>query len=63
MAAHCLAHPFRLGRPDTKLYGGVAVTLFGTLSNNLAAIDLEQGHRRMISGVVEDPGHAKFLSY
>jgi len=34
----------------------------GALGNNLATIDLEQSHRQMSARVIEDAGHAEFLS-
>jgi hypothetical protein len=56
-----LGRILNLGHAGTELHGGVAVLFFGPLGHNLAVFQLQDGHRNMLAGVVEDAGHAQLL--
>ena len=61
VAAHGLGRVLDLGHASAELDGGVAVLFLGPLSNNLAVVQLEDGDRDVLAGVVVDPGHPNLL--
>src|SRR5690606_9825869 len=61
MAAHRLAGVLGLGLAGAELDGGVAVLFLGAHGDDLAAGELQDGHRDMAAVFLEDAGHAHLL--
>ena len=62
VTAHGLRDVFRLGRACTELQRRVAVALAAANGHDLNVVHLQNGHRNVTAGVVEDPCHAQLAS-
>ena len=62
MAAHRLWRVLDLAQPDPELKGRIAVLLVGTLSHDLAIVELEDGYAHLLASLREEAGHADLLS-
>ena len=60
-AALGLGDVLDLGLADAELEGGVAVLFLRAVSDDLAALDLEDRDRHVVARVGEDAGHAQLL--
>jgi hypothetical protein len=63
MTAHRPRHALNLSCASAQLKGGIPVGLLGPLRDNLAIVDLEDGHRNVAAVIREDTGHADFAGY
>jgi hypothetical protein len=61
VAAHRLADVLDLGLADAELQRDVAVLFLVAHGDDLAVVDLEDGHRHMAAVLVEHPRHPDFL--
>ena len=60
--AHCLGRSARLSRCHTQLHGVVTVLFGGSDGHNLTIVNFENRHGNVLTGRVENTGHAKLLS-
>ena len=60
-SAFCTRHILDLGPANAELHGRIAVLVLRPMRDNLTAIELQNSHRDVLTGVCKDAGHTDLL--